>query len=266
MERKKPTVRTFIKMKENGEKIVQITAYDAIFARLAEAAGVDQILVGDSVGNTFLGYRDTVPVTMEEMLHHCKAVRRGAPNSFVIGDMPFMSYQLSMESALANAARFMKEADCDAVKLETGRAELPIIRRMVEVGIPVMAHIGLLPQSVKVAGGYRIAGKTEEAAAELLDMAREVQEAGAFSLVLECIPGDVAKKISESLTIPTIGIGAGVHCDGQVQVLTDVLGLLDFTPRHARHFTEAGAAVKEALAAYAAEVRAQTVPTSENTF
>ncbi|MBQ4106424.1 MAG: 3-methyl-2-oxobutanoate hydroxymethyltransferase [Lentisphaeria bacterium] len=266
MEKKKATIRTFLKMKENGEKIVQLTAYDAIFARLAEAAGVDQILVGDSLGNTFLGYRDTTPVTMDDMIHHCRAVRRGAPNTFIIGDMPFLSYQLDLETTLRNAARFMQEADCDCVKLETTRAELPVIRRLVEVGIPVMAHIGLRPQTVKVAGGYRIAGKSEEAAAELRQLALDVQDAGAFAVVLECIPGELARQISESLTIPTIGIGAGIGCDGQVQVLTDVLGLSEFTPRHAKPYAGIGQTVREALAAYADEVRHQTFPTDANTF
>ncbi len=263
---KRLTVRSFRKMKRDGEIIVMLTAYDAPTARFAAGAGVDLILVGDSLGMTALGYDDTVPVTMDDMILHCKAVRRGAPNTFIVGDMPFMSYHISVEDALRNAARFMQEAACDCVKLECGRDEIPLVRRMVAAGIPVCAHIGLLPQSVKVAGGYRVAGRREEEADALVADALALQEAGAFMIVLECLPRSLAERITGALEVPTIGIGAGTECDGQVQVFCDMLGISEFTPKHAKHFAEAGAVIRQGIEAYVADVKAGRFPADENSF
>ncbi|MBR2435739.1 MAG: 3-methyl-2-oxobutanoate hydroxymethyltransferase, partial [Lentisphaeria bacterium] len=212
---KKKTVRTFRKMKKNAEKIVMITAYDAPTAAIAQAADIDLILIGDSVGTTMLGYDDTVPVTMDDMIHHCKQVRRGAPDMFLVGDMPFLSYHCGDDDAMRNAGRFLQEAACDCVKLESSRDTLPLIKRMVAAGIPVMAHIGLLPQHVKTSGGYRIAGREEADAAELKQLALDMEKAGAFALVLECVPAALSAEISRALEIPVIGIGAGAGCDGQ---------------------------------------------------
>ena len=263
----KPTVRTFRKMKRDAEKITMITAFDASLARLAQAAGIDMILIGDSLGLGALGFPDTLPVTMDMMIHHSRAVRRGAPDTFIVGDMPFMSYNLGMEQALTNAWRLIQEAGCDAVKLETGLPEVPVIKRMVECGIPVMAHIGLLPQGIKTAGGYRVAGRSEDEARALKDLARAVEEAGAFSTVLECVPADLSAEITRSLAIPTIGIGAGAGCDGQVQVIADVLGLDDsFRPKHSKCYAEVGHAIKQAVADYVAEVKGGKFPTAANSF
>ena len=231
---KKLTVSSFRKMKEAGEKIVMVTAYDAPTAAMAYEAGVEMLLVGDSLGMAVLGYKNTLPVTMEDMLHHCKAVRRGAPEAFVVGDMTFMSYQISTEEALHNAARLMKEAGCNAVKLEGGAEYAPLVGRLAACGIPVVAHAGLLPQKVEAMGGYRVQGKTEEAARQLLADAHALEDAGAFALVLECIPAALAEKISGELTIPTIGIGAGIGCNGQVQVIHDILGMSCYLPKHAK--------------------------------
>ncbi len=260
-------VRTFRKRKEQGEKIVMVTCYDATTAAACHAAGVDALLVGDSLAMTVLGYRNTLPLTMEEALHHTRAVRRGAPDAFVIFDMPFMSYQAGDDEALRNAGRALKEAGADAVKLEGGRELDGLISRLVDSGIPVMAHIGLLPQRIQTSGTYRITGRTPEAAAKLLEDARAVEAAGAFSVVLECMPADVGKMLSEALTIPTIGIGSGVHCDGQVQVLNDLLGLFEeFTPKHARRYAELGKLIRQALRAYADDVRNRNFPGPENSF
>ncbi len=265
--RKKITVSAFRKRKDNGEKIVMLTSYDATVAAAAAAAGIDVLLVGDSMAMTALGYENPLPLTMEEALFHTMAVRRGAPDSFVIFDMPFMSYQISDEEALRNAARAIKEAHADAVKLEGGAEYAPLIEKMVRAGIPGMAHIGLLPQRIMTAGGYRLTGKTPEAAAQLLADAKAVEAAGAFSVVLECMPAEVGKQISEALAIPTIGIGSGVDCDGQVQVLNDVLGLFEeFTPKHARRYAELGKIIREARGRYADEVRSRNFPGPENSF
>ena len=227
----KVNVSAYRKRKEAGEKIVMITAYDAPGAAAAFAAGIDMLLVGDSMAMTVLGYRNTLPLSMDEAIFHAQAVRRGAPDAFVIFDMPFMSYQVSMEEALRNAGRAIKEAGADAVKLEGGAELNPLISRLVDAGIPVMAHIGLLPQRIQTSGTYRVTGRTPEAAAKLLDDARAVEAAGAFAVVLECMPADLGGELSRALAIPTIGIGSGVQCDGQIQVLNDVLGLFeDFTP------------------------------------
>ncbi len=267
MVRKKINVGTFRKRKESAEKIVMVTCYDAPSAAACHAAGVDALLVGDSLAMTMLGYDNTLPVSMEEMLFLAKAVRRGAPEAFMIFDMPFMSYQISAEDALRNAARAMKEAGADAVKLEGGAEWAPLAAKLVGCGIPVLPHIGLLPQRIMTAGGYKITGKTAEDAERLLKDARAFEEAGAFAIVLECMPGEVGRMLSENLAIPTIGIGSGVDCDGQVQVLNDLLGVFEeFTPKHAKRYAELGRLTREAIAAYAAEVRGKTFPGKENTF
>ncbi len=257
----KITVSRLRKLKQEHTPVVMLTAYDAPTAAMAQKCGIDMLLVGDSVGMAVLGYKSTIPVTLEESLHHCRAVRRGAPDTFVIGDMPFMTYQVSPEQALVNAARYMQEAGCDAIKLEGGSEIVPTVKRLVLAGVPVMAHIGLRPQHVFVEGGYKIAGKTDEAAAELLDSAEKLQEAGAFSVVLECVPAAVAKHISDSLQISTIGIGAGNGCDGQVQVVNDILGLFtDFLPKHAKRYAELSPLIEKAFGDYAGEVRSRVFP------
>ena len=252
----KVTVGTFRKRKAAGEKISMLTVYDAPGAAICHSAVVDSLLVGDSLAMTVLGYKNTLPLTMEEALHHAKAVRRGAPDAFVIFDMPFMSYQASDEEALRNAGRALKEAGADAIKLEGGAEVAPLIAKLVGSGIPVLAHLGLLPQHIMTAGGYKLTGKTPEDAARLLEDARKVEAAGAFATVLECMPSEVGKMISENISIPTIGIGSGPDCDGQVQVLNDLLGLFEeFTPKHARRYAELGRLFREAVTAYAEDVR-----------
>lgn len=261
------TIREIQAMKERGEKIPMLTAYDYPTARLVDQSGIPMILVGDSLGQVVLGYDSTIPVTMEDMLHHIKAVVRGSQRALVIGDLPFMSYQASPEDALRNAGRFLQEGGCQAVKLEGGVSMAPTVRRLVECGIPVMGHIGLTPQSVNQLGGYRVQGKTPEAAARLLDDALALEAAGAFSVVLECIPTPLASHITERLVVPTIGIGAGVGCDGQVQVISDLLGLFtDFVPKHAKQYAALADAIKGALAAYAAEVRGGQFPTAKQGY
>jgi len=264
---KKLSVSCFRKRKQQGDKIVVLTAYDAPMAQLAAQCGVEIILVGDSLGMAVLGYDNTIPVTMEQMLHHCAAVRRGAPKAFIVGDMPFMTYLADETDALKNAARFLQEAQADAVKLEGGAETAPLVRRLVAAGIPVMGHIGLLPQHVMTAGGYRLAGKTEDDAQRLIDDALALEAAGAFSVVLEGIPAAVSRRITAAVTIPTIGIGAGVHCDGQVQVVNDLLGLFtSFVPKHAKQYTNLNHAVSQAFSAYVAEVKGGTFPGEENSF
>ncbi len=264
---KKHTVRTIRKMKADQQRIVMITAYDAPTARFAEAGGVDMILVGDSLGMTCLGYTDTVPVTMDDIVHHCRAVRRGAPDTFIAGDMPFLSCHLGIEQALRNAGRLIQEANCDCVKVETDRVTLPVVKALVDAGIPVCAHIGLLPQAVKTSGGYRVQGRTEDDAAEILEIAKAAQEAGAFAAVVECVPRQLAAKITKTLEIPTIGIGAGLDCDGQVQVFGDLNGLLgDFVPKHAKRYAAAGDMMTDAVKQYAADVRGKTFPEPGNGF
>ena len=260
------TVNTFHKRKQANEKLVMVTAYDAMGAAAAFEAGIDILLAGDSMANTVLGYKNTLPLSMEEALFHTAAVKRGAPEAFVVFDMPFMSYQISDEEAMRNAARALKEVHADAVKLEGGADYAPLIAKLVHAGIPVMAHIGLLPQKVKTSGGYKAAGKTEDAAKQLLEDARKVEDAGASSVVLECMPATVAENITNTISIPTIGIGSGLGCSGQVQVLTDVLGISSFTPRHARHYAEIGQIMRQALKSYADDVRLGTFPGKENSF
>ena len=263
---KRTTVAAFAKRKRENEKIVMVTAYDAPSAAAAFDAGIDVLLVGDSLAPTVLGYRNTLPVTMEQMLHHAAAVRRGAPNSFVVFDLPFMSYQESIEKALHNAGRALKEADCDAVKLEGGAEAAPLIEALVGAGILVMAHVGLLPQRVQTAGGYRIQGRTPEAAQRIIADARSVETAGAFAVVLECIPADLGKAVTEALNVPTIGIGSGSECSGQVQVMNDVIGLFESAPKHAKRYAEVGAVIRKALKDYASEVRGGVFPDDEHSF
>lgn len=264
---KKITIDFFRRKKKKGEKITALTAYDATTGRLAEKCGIDLILVGDSLGMTHLGYLNTIPVSVEEMLHHTKAVIRGVENAFVVTDMPFMSYQVSAEEALRNAGMFLKQGGADAVKIEGGKGMAATVGRLVNAGIPVLSHIGLLPQSVLTSGGYKIAGKTEDDAERLLADALQLQQAGAFCIVLEGIPAGVSKKISETLEIPTIGIGAGVHCDGQIQVINDILGLFtDFVPKHTKQYANLTETITQSINTYIREVRESEFPGREHSF
>lgn len=259
------TVNTIKEMKQKREKIVMLTAYDYSTARLVDEAGVPLILVGDSLGMVLLGYESTIPVTMDEMIHHTKAVARGAKQAMVIGDMPFMTYHTGVSDALRNAARFIQEGGAQAVKLEGGVVVADTVRRIVECGIPVMGHIGLTPQSIHQLGGHRAQGKTPEAAMKLLNDARSLEQAGAFAIVLELVPAPLAKLITQELTIPTIGIGAGPDCDGQVQVISDLLGLYsDFVPKHAKQYAKLAGEIKAAIANYISEVKSGAFPTLEH--
>lgn len=263
---KKVTVSTLAKRVSADEKLVMSTAYDAIQAKLCMSAGIDFMLVGDSVGMTHLGYGNTLPVTMEDMLAHTAAVRRGAPEAFVVFDMPFMSYQQSDEAAMVNAGAALKTTGADAVKLEGGAEYAPLVRKMTGAGIPVMGHIGLLPQRVQVCGGYKVVGRDEAGARQVLEDALALQEAGAFAVVLECVPENLAREVTAKLYIPTIGIGSGRYCSGQVQVITDLLGLMEFKPKHAKRYIEAGELISGALKQYADEVKSGVFPAEENTF
>lgn len=263
---KKTTVSAFAKRKASGEKLVMCTAYDAPFAAAVLDAGIDIMLIGDSVGTTLLGYSSTLPVTMEDMIRHTQAVRRGAPEAFLVGDMPFMSYQSSIEEGIRNAGRLIKEGGADAVKLEGGAEYAELTTKLVRSGIPVMGHLGLMPQSVNTMGGYKVQGRSEEAVEKLISDAKALESAGAFCIVLECIPESAAKAVTDNLTVPTIGIGCGRYCSGQVQVLHDLLGLLDFKPKHAGRYAEVGQIVREALRSYCEEVKAGTFPKEENIF
>lgn len=263
----KNTVVTFKNAKAENIKQSMITAYDYSFAQLFDKAGVNAILVGDSVGMVCLGYDDTLPVTMEDMIHHTAAVSRGAKNALVVADMPFMSYQTSVYDAVTNAGRLIKEGGAQCVKLEGGAEVVPQIKAIVEASIPVMAHLGLTPQSVNAFGGFKVQGKSNDGAQKLLDEARAVEKAGAFAVVLECVPAKLAKKVSESIGIPTIGIGAGNGCDGQVLVYQDMLGLFsDFTPKFAKKFADVGAIVNEAVGQYVEEVQSGAFPAEEHEF
>ena len=261
------TVSTFLKMKAEGKKISMITAYDYTTARLVDESGIDSILVGDSLGNVMLGLGDTVSVTMEDMIHHGAAVARGTKNALVVVDMPFMSYQSSVYDAVVNAGRLMKEARANAVKLEGGVEVADRIRAIVDCQIPVCAHIGLTPQGINALGGFKVQGKTADSARKLLEDAHAVEEAGAFAVVLEAIPAELAARVSEELTIPTIGIGAGAGCDGQVLVNQDMLGMFhDFTPKFVRRFAEVGDVMLEAYRAYDAAVKDGSFPAAEHTY
>lgn len=259
------TVNTIREMKQRKEKIVMLTAYDYSTAKLVDEAGVPLILVGDSLGMVVLGYDSTIPVTMDDMIHHTRAVVRGAQKAMVIGDMPFMTYHTSVSDALRNAARFIQEGGAQAVKLEGGVTVADTVKRIVDCGIPVMGHIGLTPQSIHQLGGFSAQGKTPEAALRLLNDARALEQAGAFAVVLELVPAPLAKLITQELGIPTIGIGAGPDCDGQVQVISDLLGLYsDFVPRHAKQYAKLAGEIKAAIASYISEAKAGLFPTLEH--
>ena len=266
MDRKR-TIQDFITMKKKGEKISMLTAYDASFAALLDAAGIEMVLVGDSLGNVLLGYDSTVPVTMEEMLHHCKAVRRGVKQAFLVGDMPFMSYQVSKSEAISNGGRFLKEAGCDAVKLEGGTEVCETVKAIVKAGIPVMGHIGLTPQTASQLGGYKVQGRDADSARRLLQAARDLETAGAFAIVLECIPAQLSELITGTVSIPTIGIGAGRQCDGQVLVTHDMVGMFEkFIPSFVRQYANLASEIKKAVATYRDEVRKGIFPGEEHSF
>ena len=261
------TIRDLTRMKRNGEKIPMITAYDYTSAQLVERAGIPIILVGDSLGQVILGYDSTVPVTMEDMIHHTRIVVRGTRRAHVVGDLPFLSYHADPSDAIRNAGRLLKEGGAQSVKLEGGRAQAETVSRIVQSGIPVMGHIGLTPQSVNQLGGYRVQGKTLKAAVRLMEDARALEEAGAYAIVLECVPAQLAAMITERVGVPTIGIGAGVGCDGQVQVFHDLLGLYqDFTPKHARRYAKLGDSIIAATSGYARDVRDRAFPTDEQSY
>ena len=265
--RKKITTHTFWLKKQRSEPITMLTAYDYPTALAVEQAEIDSILVGDSLGMVVLGYENTLPVTMADMLHHCRAVARGARYALLIGDMPFMSYQASVAEAVRNAGRFLQEAGMDAVKLEGGRERLDAIEAIVAAGIPVMGHLGLTPQSVHQLGGFRAQGKSVEAAKRMLEDALALQDAGCFGIVLESVPARLAELISRRLEIPTIGIGAGVGCDGQVLVTHDLIGLFDrFVPRFVKQYAHIHAEMSQALSAYREDVSARRFPAEEHTF
>lgn len=263
----KTTVATLKKMKEENNKITMLTCYDYSTAKLMDAVGVEILLVGDSLGNTMLGYENTLPVTMEDMLAHTAAVSRGAKNALILGDMPFLSYQTSVYDAVMNAGRFMKEAGANAVKLEGGARVCPQIRAIVDADIPVCAHIGLTPQSVNAFGGFKVQGKSIEAARTLIEDAKRVEEAGACMVVLEGIPAKLAEIITDTVSIPTIGIGAGAGCDGQVLVYQDMLGMFtDYVPKFVKQFANVGEVMSRAFADYMQEVKAGTFPAQEHTY
>lgn len=263
----KNTIITFKQSKQQGRKISMLTAYDYSTAKLMDEAGINAILVGDSLGNVVLGYEDTLSVTMEDMIHHGAAVARGAKNAMVVVDMPFMSYQASVYDAVVNAGRLMKEGRASAVKLEGGKEVCQQVKAVTEAGIPVMGHLGLTPQSINALGGHRVQGKTQQAAQKLLDDARALQEAGAFAVVLECVPEKLADKVTKELEIPTIGIGAGSGCDGQVLVYQDMLGMFsDFTPKFVKKFANVGQVMKEAFKSYIDEMQQGSFPSQEHCY
>ena len=267
MERKKITPVDIQAMKKEGKKITMLTAYDYPMALFEDRAGIDIILVGDSLGMTVLGYANTLPVTMDEMIHHTKAVTRGAKYALIIGDMPFMSYNTSERDAILNAGRFMKEAGADAVKLEGGITVKDIVKALVKAGIPVMGHIGLTPQTISMLGGFKVQGKDAEGAQKIIDDALQLEDAGAFSVLLEAVPAPISKRITERLKVPTIGIGAGIHCDGQVLVVHDILGLFDrFTPKFAKRYINLSELMLKAFESYREEVSQGTFPTDQHSF
>lgn len=264
---KRKTVKDIRSMKKSGEKITVLTAYDASMAGLFHSCGVDILLVGDSLGMVILGYDSTIPVTMQEMLHHTAAVRRGAPGGFVVGDMPFGSYQKTSAEAVENGIRFLKEAGADAVKLEGGVEVCDTVRALVRGGIPVMGHIGLTPQTAGQLGGYTLQGKDDDSARRLLHEAKALEDAGVFAIVLECIPAQLAEIITDKLTVATIGIGAGKQCDGQVLVSHDLLGMFDkFFPRFVKQYAHLAPLIKDGVKAYLAEVRDGRFPNESQSF
>jgi 3-methyl-2-oxobutanoate hydroxymethyltransferase len=267
MDRKKVSILDLMTKKKEGKKITMLTAYDFAMASFIDQMGIDMVLVGDSLGMVVLGYDSTVPVTMDEMIHHCKAVRRGTRYAFLVGDMPFMSYNISQEEGIRNAGRFLKEAGCEAVKLEGGSEVSGTVQAIVQAGIPVVAHIGLTPQTAGKLGGFKVQGKDLASAQELLDSALALEKAGACSIVMECIPDKLAGFISRSLKIPTIGIGAGPECDGQVLVTNDLLGLFEkFTPKFVKQYTKLFPKIKEVIDIYKQEVEGGIFPGPEHCF
>ena len=261
------TINQIKEMKQKGEKIAMLTAYDYTTAKIIDEVGIPLILVGDSLGMVVLGYESTIPVTMEEMLHHTRAVVRGTKQTMVIGDMPFMTYHISISDALHNAARFIQEAGAQAVKLEGGVTVADKVSRIVECGIPVMGHIGLTPQSIHQFGGFKVQGRTPEAAVRLVKDAQALEEAGAFAIVLETVPAPLATLITQKVNIPTIGIGAGIGCDGQVQVINDILGsFTDFVPKHAKQYAKLMDIMSSAVTEYYNEVKAGNFPTDKQSF
>lgn len=261
------TITEIRELKQRHEKIPMLTAYDYVTAKIVDEAGVPLILVGDSLGMVMLGYESTIPVTIEEMIHHTKAVVRGAKKSLVVGDMPFMTYHISLSEALRNATRFIQEGGAQAVKLEGGQAVAETVRRIVECGIPVMGHIGLTPQSIHQLGGFKVQGKAVVEARKVLDDAGTLEQAGAFAVVLECTPAPLSKLITDRLAIPTIGIGAGPDCDGQVQVISDILGLYtDFVPKHAKQYIRLAGEIRSAISNYISEVRSLGFPTTAQSY
>jgi len=267
MERKKVTITDLQNKKRLGEKITMLTAYDYPMARLVDAAGIDSILVGDSLGMVVLGLDSTVPVTMDMMIHHAKAARRGTKYAFLIGDMPFMSYQISKEEAIRNAGRFMKEAGCDAVKLEGGDEVIDATIAIINAGIPVLGHLGLTPQTVSKLGGFKVQGKDAKAASKILEQAYALERAGCFAIVLECVPDQVAKLITKKLSIPTIGIGAGIDCDGQVLVTNDMVGLFDrFVPKFVKQYVKLSTVILDGLKKYKDEVENGIFPDEAHSF
>jgi len=267
MDQKKITIAGLQQKKKTGQKITMMTAYDYPTACLVDQAGIDTILVGDSLGMVVLGHKSTVPVSMDEMIHHCKAVSRGTTCAFIIGDMPFMSYQVSIEKAVENAGRFIKEAGCECVKLEGGSEMAKVVEAIVNAGIPVCAHIGLTPQTATKLSGFKVQGKDAEGARKLIKSAIDLESAGAFMIVMECIPDLLASKITKELTIPTIGIGAGKECDGQVLVYHDLVGLFErFTPKFVKRYINLSPKIKEALIQFKKEVETGTFPGPEHSF
>ena len=261
------TVRDLAQMKAKGEKIPMITAYDYTSARFADAAEIPVVLVGDSLGMVVMGYDSTIQVTLDDMVHHTKMVSRGSQNALIIADLPFMTYQVDPAQALTNAARLIQEGGAQSVKLEGGQSVAETVHRIVECGIPVMGHLGLTPQSINALGGYRVQGRQRKEAVQLLQDAKALEDAGAYAVVLELVPTQLARLISQRLTIPTIGIGAGPGCDGQVQVLHDMLGLFtDFKPKHAKRYANLAEEIKEAFVQYAREVREGEFPTDQQSF
>ena len=261
------TINDIKAMKEKGEKITMLTAYDYSTAKIVDEVGIPLILVGDSLGMVVLGYESTIPVTMDEMIHHTKAVVRGTKQAMVIGDMPFMTYHVSVDDALRNAARFIQEAGAQAVKLEGGVTVAEKVRRVVQCGIPVQGHIGLTPQSIHQLGGHKVQGRSPEAAIRTIEDAQALEEAGVFSIVLETVPAPLAALITEKVSVPTIGIGAGISCDGQVQVINDILGsFADFVPKHAKQYAKLTDIIRDAVTEYHHEVRAGSFPTDKQSF
>lgn len=263
----KNTIGTFLEAKSKGEKLTMLTAYDYSMAKLIDESGINGILVGDSLGMVCLGYKDTLSVTMEDMIHHTKAVSRGAKNALIVGDMPFLSYQTSTYDAVKNAGRLVKEAGAEAVKLEGGATVIEEVKAIVRAQIPVMGHLGLTPQSVNMLGGFKVQGKSEEAARALIEDAKRLEDAGVFAIVLECIPAKLADIISKEVSVPTIGIGAGAGCDGQILVYQDMLNMFsDFKPKFVKTFANVGDVIREGIQNYIDEVKEESFPSEEHCF